>query len=289
MKQLFFLLLFLVFFMLNSLLAQNGSEIYLADIRLDETSAELSNIKNISNHNGYDNQPYFWPGTDKILFSSIRDNKQSDIYEYDIQSEKLSPFIISEESEYSPTLAFDKNSIICVRVEKDEAQRLWAFDIKKKTPRLFLPNVDSVGYYTFLSKEKIALFILGEPQTLRMVDIKLQIETVIDKNIGRTLQVHPINRQLYYVDKNNHDKWYLKTLKNNSIITVVEMPSETEDFCFTSDGLILAFSNNKLLAYYPEESRSWFVLSELNDFMNKKITRIAINQTGNKIAFVVAE
>ena len=269
--------------------AQNGSEIYIADIEIKATAANITNIKNISNHIGYDNQPYFLPGSNKILFSSIRDAKQSDIYEYDLANEKLLPFINTEESEYSPTLSLDGKHIICVRVEKDETQRLWAFDLKKKKPAVFLPKIDSVGYFTFLSKEQLALFILGEPQTLRLADIKTQTEKIVDKNIGRALYRYPLNGQLYYIDKNNNDKWYLKTRSENEITTVVEMPANVEDFCITADGLFLTFSKNKLLGFYPGESRGWFVLAELNDFVNKKITRLAINSEANKLAFVVSE
>lgn len=287
MKNLVLLITGLLFVVLLN--AQNGSEIYIADIVINSNNASVSNIKNISNHIGYDNQPYFLQGMNKILFASNRDGKQSDIYQYDISSEQLTPFITSEESEYSPTLSPDGKSIICVRVEKDETQRLWAFDLKKKSPKVFLPNIDSVGYFTFLSNQQVAMFILGEPQTLRLADIKSQSEKVIDNNIGRALFRYPLNAQLYFVDKSNDSKWYLKTLKGNEIYQVVEMPFETEDICITSEGLILAFSKNKLLGYYPEESRSWFVLAELNDFANKKITRLAINADSNKLAFVVAE
>lgn len=269
--------------------AQNASEIYLADIEIKATEASITNIKNISNHAGYDNQPYFMPGSNKILFSSIRDTKQSDIYEYDISSAQLSPFITSEESEYSPTLSQDGKSIICVRVEKDETQRLWAFDLKKKKPSVFLPKIDSVGYFTYLSKEQLALFVLGEPQSLRIADIKAQTEKIVDKNIGRSLYRYPLNGQLYYVDKNDNNKWFLKSLIGNESVSIIEMPAETEDICITPDGLVLTFSKNKLLGFYPGESRSWFVLAELSDFVNKKISRLAINSNSNKIAFVVAE
>lgn len=268
--------------------AQNATDIFLADISINETYAIVGNIKNISNHAGYDNQPHFISNS-KLLFSSIRDGKQSDIYEYDINADKLTPFISSDESEYSPTLSIDGKSVICVKVEKDEKQRLWSFDIKKKSSKIYLPNVDSVGYFTQLNKNNLAIFALGEPQTLRWVDVKTQQEKIIDKQIGRVLYVNPINNQLFYVDKSIDNKWTLKCLKGEEIIPIVEMPIATEDFCITNDGLILSFSKNKLLGFYPGESRSWFVLAVLDEFSGKKITRLAVNNTSTKLAFVVAE
>lgn len=268
--------------------AQNATDIFLADISINETYAIVGNIKNISNHAGYDNQPHFISNS-KLLFSSIRDGKQSDIYEYDINADKLTPFISSDESEYSPTLSIDGKSVICVKVEKDEKQRLWSFDIKKKSSKIYLPNVDSVGYFTQLNKNNLAIFALGEPQTLRWVDVKTQHEKIIDKQIGRALYVNPINNQLFYVDKSIDNKWTLKCLKGEEKIPIVEMPIDTEDFCITNDGLILSFSKNKLLGFYPGESRSWFVLAVLDEFSGKKITRLAVNNTSTKLAFVVSE
>ncbi|MFN4234878.1 MAG: TolB family protein [Bacteroidia bacterium] len=282
------LLLSLVLFGYLTHFAQNATDIFLADISINETYAIIGNIKNISNHAGYDNQPNLISNS-KILFSSIRDGKQSDIYEYDINTDKLTPFTSSDESEYSPTLSLDGKSVICVKVEKDEKQRLWSYNIKKKVPKIYLPNVDSVGYFTQLNKYNLAIFALGEPQTLRWVDVKTQQEKIIDKQIGRTLYVNPINNQLYYVDKSIDNKWILKCLKAEEIIPIIEMPTNTEDFCITNDGLILSFSNNKLLGFYPGESRSWFVLAVLDEFSGKKITRLAINKTSTKLAFVVSE
>jgi hypothetical protein len=224
-----------------------------------------------------------------MLFTSIRDGKQADIYEYDFASDKLIQFAATEESEYSPTLSLDGKYIYTVRVEKDETQRLWMFDLKKKKPELCMPKVDSVGYFTFLSKDKLALFILGEPQTLRIADLITQNEKIIDSNIGRALYKYPLTNDLYYVDKSIEENWKIKRFTDNKIEDVINLPKETEDFCITPEGLLLCFSKNKLLGFYPAESRSWFVLAEINEMQGKKISRLTIHPEMHKLAFVVAE
>ncbi|NJN41460.1 MAG: hypothetical protein HC811_03680 [Flammeovirgaceae bacterium] len=53
MKKLIFLLLPI------SVMAQTGSEIMLMDLKLSKNGIEVSNPKNVTNHPGYDNQPFF--------------------------------------------------------------------------------------------------------------------------------------------------------------------------------------------------------------------------------------
>ena len=63
-------------------------EIHLFDLVDNDKAYRIENGNNISSNKGYDNQPYFTPGGDSILFSSERDGTQTDIYEYFISSKK---------------------------------------------------------------------------------------------------------------------------------------------------------------------------------------------------------
>jgi hypothetical protein len=270
--------------------AQNGTEIYLADIQLNETSASISNLKNITNRAGYDNQPYFMPDNKTLLFSSIREDNQSDIYLYDLidRTEKL--LFKTTESEYSPQLMADGKNISTVRVEKDETQRLWKINIKDSKANLVAEKVDSVGYYCWMDKENLALFILGEPNTLRYTNIKTQEEKIIAENIGRSLFKHPQGNNLFFIDKSNAEEWQIKIAGTNGKIEwVVNTFPETEDFCFAENGMILTIYKGKLFGYYPGASRSWFLLADIPEFSEKIITRITLNKQQNKIAFVIAE
>ena len=54
-----YLLIFFLFFQFSSF-AQNGSEIILFDVNINAKEITLSNPVNITNHKGYDNQPFFF-------------------------------------------------------------------------------------------------------------------------------------------------------------------------------------------------------------------------------------
>ena len=79
----------LMFVMCSFLSAQEGTEIYLFDLQEQDGQITISNPLNISNKEGYDNQPSFTEDGTALLFSSFRDG-QADISKYFIE-EKIFP------------------------------------------------------------------------------------------------------------------------------------------------------------------------------------------------------
>src|SRR5438067_13334593 len=130
----------------------------------------FSEPKKITDYAGYNNQPFFLPDGHKILYTSIR-NSQADIYQYDLKSGKTTQVTSTPESEYSPTLMPDGKNISVVRVEKDGTQRLWKFPLTGGTPSLILDKIKPVAYHLWIDDHTLALFVLGKPNTLQIVDM----------------------------------------------------------------------------------------------------------------------
>ena len=147
----------------------------------------------ITNWAGYNNQPSFLPDGKSILYTSIRD-KQADIYRYDIRSGSTAQVANTPESEYSPTLMPDGKSISVVRVEADGTQRLWKFPLAGGPPALILEKIKPVGYHLWVDEDTLALFVLGKPNTLQLVDLRTGKAEVIADNPGRILRRVPIGR-----------------------------------------------------------------------------------------------
>ena len=97
----------------------------------------------MTNRAGYDSQPYFLPDSSGFLFASIGDDGQADVYSYDLSSGAVARLTDTPESEFSPTPMTD-GGFSTVRVEMDQAQRLWAFDNDGEA-RLLLPGALGVG------------------------------------------------------------------------------------------------------------------------------------------------
>ena len=119
MKKILILLLSLPVFAKS----QTGSEIYLFDLKMINNEPVLSNPVNITNHKGYDNQPFFHPLTHTIYYSSFNDSGRSDIRCYDYEKKLTEDFIVTKDDrEYSPTVTPDLKSISCI-IQREMATR----------------------------------------------------------------------------------------------------------------------------------------------------------------------
>ena len=144
---------------------------------------EIGKPINISNSPGYDNQPAFTPDGQSVLFTSVRGGRKpdpansaatgSDIYRYEIATERLSQVTNTPEAEYSPTVTPDGGHISVIRVEADGTQRLWRFALDGTQPELVLRDIKPVGYHAWGSASALVLFVLGQqgqPATLQVAD-----------------------------------------------------------------------------------------------------------------------
>lgn len=68
--------IFLMLVSFSSLIAQSNTEVYLFDLKKNNNSFELSNQRNISNNEGYDNQPSFY-NDNIVLFLRLVTIKQT--------------------------------------------------------------------------------------------------------------------------------------------------------------------------------------------------------------------
>ena len=93
--------LYLFAFVFTTTTLSQNSEVYLFDIKNTDGELSLASKKNVSNNNGYDNQPSFY--NDNLLtFVSTRNN-QTDIATFNIRDNALS-FVSNTPNggEYSP-------------------------------------------------------------------------------------------------------------------------------------------------------------------------------------------
>ena len=235
---------------------------------------------------GYNNQPSFMPDGQSILYTSIRE-KQADIYRYDIRRAATTQVTNTPESEYSPTLMPDEKSISVVRVEADGTQRLWKFPLAGGAPSLILENIKPVGYHLWVDSDTLALFVLGKPNTLQLVDLRSGKAEVIAENPGRILRRVPHENKFSFVHKVSDQEWLVKTfdLKTRNVATFIQTFPGVEDYAWTPSGVLLMANGSKLFA----RKKSDFAWIELADFSNdglKNITRIAVSPKGDRIALV---
>lgn len=270
-----------------------STDIYL--LSWPPTVDSASKIRNITNREGYDNQPMFSTDGEKVFFTSIGADDQADIYAYSMKTGGTKRITNTPESEYSPTITRDGKHLSVVRVEKDKdkTQRLWKFPLNGGPPSLVLENIKPVGYHCWIDGNSVALFILGEPNTLQIADVTTGRAEKIADNIGRSMHKIPGTGKISFTVKEN-DGWIIQQFdpKTHKTQTIVKGVDSSEDYVWTRDVSILMANGTRLLQWdapnHPPQS-DWEEVTDLAKSGIGKITRIALNPKGTLLAIVAEE
>ena len=262
------------------------TEIFLVDIIRTPNGLSFGKPLNITHRSGYDNQPCFTQDGSKILYSSVREDGQADIYQYDIQTKKESRITSTTESEFSPTLIPGENNFSVVRVEKDSAQRLWKFPMSGGEPALLFPNIDSIGYHCWIGKNSVALFILTDPPSLQIASGNDAPRKIAEK-IGRCIKNVPKKNAFSFVEKEDSLLWVIKMydIAKVKFDFVAQTPAGSEDYAWMSDGSLLIGQFGKLMRRKTGKEIKWTEVADFSDVI-EKVGRITISPSGTKMAIV---
>ncbi len=281
----------ILFFMATAVFAQPGSEIYVFDLKNKKGNVTLSNPVNITNHKGYDNQPSFDADHSLIYYSSFNDDGRSDIKTYNYKNKETKSFTITQEREYSPTLTPDKQFISCIIQRDNNAQDLGKYPVGGGTPDVIINNL-IVGYHAWMDNSNLALFVLGEPNTLHVYQLPTREDKILANGIGRSLHKIPGERAFSFIQKVSEKEWLIKKVDLNTfkISTITSTLPGHEDITWTGDGLILSSDGEKIFSFQPGKDKEWKeVVIKTGKENLKGVTRLAVSQDGERLAVVVAE
>lgn len=279
--------------------APPDTEVYLAPMRVTNGALEIGPAIDVTNNRGYDNQPFFTPDSRSLLFTSVRGpagTTQTDIYRYDITPRTIARVTDTAESEYSPTVT-PAGALSVIRVELDEArtQRLWQFTLDGRDPRPVLANVKPVGYHAWADDRTLALFVLGQPATLRIADTGTGSATVIASDIGRSIQRIPGTSSrsgISFVQKERGDgavRLVIKELNPStreiSVLTPAVDGSTEADTAWTPDGTLLMVKGGTLYGWRRGES-GWKEITSLERLSLPGASRLAVSPNGAWLALV---
>jgi hypothetical protein len=174
-------------------------------------------------------------------------------------------------------------------VVKGPEQRLSLYSEDYSSEDTILVNKDSIGYYCYLGKGKIAANVLTKSHSLQLIDTAKLVEPeFIAGNVGRTILEYRAG--FIYVQlgatKNDINKIALYDNSIKSNIHLIDLPPGKEDFLL-HEQKIYTVIDEKLFECNLEGERNWKEVADFNTFKLKGITRIAANQEFSKL-FVVA-
>lgn len=285
MKQLLSIVLSSLPFTL-SVVAQQSTEVYLSNLVKVNDSISLGKITNISNNEGYDNQPSFYDDN-HILYSSTR-NGQTDIALYNIK-DSASTWISNTPSgsEYSPLKIPGKEAVSAIRLDEDGLQRLYEYDLKTGKHNELLKDL-KVGYHVWYNDHIIVSTVLIENRMdLVVSNLKDKSNYTFQKNVGRSLHKIPDSDLISYVSKENGTP-IIKSLHPISGATeeIVTLMDKSEDVCWTTDGTLISAYDQVLLAFNPSKDEKWRPVHRFGEKEINKISRLAVSPDGTFLALV---
>lgn len=278
--------LFVLFFSSSALMAQlPETDLWLFKLKSEKWQLLLDEGKNITSRKGYDNQPYFTPDDKFVLYVSIREDNQADVYSYNISKKISTQITKTKESEYSPCYTPDNKFISCVTVEADSTQLLWLYSIDGSRHVCYNTSIDSIGYYLFLAPDTLIYYKLTEPHSLRLYNHNTKEDKWFCDNPSRSFKKMSGNLFMYAIKDSLKIQYriYNAILKRSDLYAVHE--SNNEDFVWNNQLGLIKPDGAKLLRY-DSQSRVWIVLFDFSKFGIQKITRFAFDKK-NKYLVVV--
>jgi hypothetical protein len=263
--------------------AQPNTEVVLFDLDTKNGSFELSNFKNISNNEGYDNQPSFLDDN-YVLFASTR-NRQTDIVKYHMDYDSKSWINFSKGGEYSPLKIPNKNAVSAVRLDTDGKQRLYTYSLSNGESTELIADL-VVAYYTWYDENTIVSAIIEENGlNLYVTNLQNGISKKYATNVGRSFHKIPNTNLVSFISKENENNWQIKSLnpKTGVIKVIANTLQGVEDICWAGTNTILSGKESILYKLTLQKDTNWKEIANLKSNGINAITRIATNTESNKL------
>jgi Tol biopolymer transport system component len=277
-------------------------DVYIGDLSLNKQGLlTLSNITALTDRAAYDNQPLFLPDGNSLLYTSASkdgDDEQMDSFVYRLDSARNLNLTNTSISEYSPTLMPNGRDFSVIR-GIGEIQKLWRYPLnteKGEAPSELLKDVNPVGYHAWIDKDRVILFVLGEPHTLQLADLRTQKASVLDKDIGASLYKIPGTELMSYTaslapieDENQTQTWQLKSYDpaTAKVEVLAQLPEGAYYYGWSADGKALAAVGTKLKQWDSlQPNKGWLDFADVGQPCPGGVTRLTTNQQNTKLAFV---
>lgn len=275
-------ILVLLILLVSPLAAQlPNTALYQVDLIKKSSGLSISSVKYLSdfNQSGYNNQVSFISADEIMFTSNAKDQDITDLYVANTRTLNLERLTANGLSEYTPNIMPGRDFYSCVRVEKDlKTQLLWVYPKDLSNIGFSpIPDITNVGYYAWLDTELVALFLVGTPHELVVVNVNNGEQNKIIDKIGRCIKVNEMG-EILFVHKLSDEQWFIKSydLSTQKMSVICQTIPGSEDFELAPNGNIFMAAKAKIYEYNPSLTRSW---SEILDFTSYDINDI------NRIAF----
>jgi WD40 repeat protein len=267
-----------------------ATDIWLADLHWETSGPPaVGEPINLTQRPGYDNQPYFLSDGSGLWYTAVDTHDgQADIWRYDFDDGRVVRVTASSpESEYSATPLPDGSGISVVRVEADSTQRLWRFDADGTNGAVVLTDVEPIGYHAWADERTVVVYVLGEPATLRRVDVQSGRAEAVAEDVGRSIQSIPGTHDVSYVQRHpDGSSTIMRLPQGRGAPEPLTAGVEGGDFhTWAPDGTLLMAHEATVYAWTPGVDSGWVAIADFSR-LRLTVTRLAVSPNSAQIALV---
>ena len=250
----------------------------------EDGTLAVTGLTNATDRDGYDNQPSFDPSGAALYYTSAVDSTQTEIFRYSLEDGAAGQVTRTPAaSEFSPNVIPGQDAFSAIHEERG-AQYLWRYGTDGADLGPIFGTVEPVGYHAWADERTAAMFVLGDPPTLRLGDALTGEVRTVAANPGRSIHRIPGTATVSFVRKVSDEEWWIEGLdpSTGEAERIARTLPGREDYAWTPNGEILMGDGPVLYAWTADAG--WTEVAGIAPAGD--ISRIAVSPDGTAIAIV---
>ncbi len=266
-------------------------DIFLFDLKNEADSFQLSNVRNITNRPGYDNQPWFTADSQSIVYTANGKPDRTDVFEYFVDSQETKQVTDTPNQEYSPQSSPDNQSISFVTDGETANQSVWIADRATGNETWLLENQgqrEPVGYYSWNRKTDHILYWSRYGFAVQLVKRDGSMAHYVTGNAPpSTPHIIPGTDLFSFLHRQDNGQIWLKELNPETLAVrpLTAISGSNNNYCWTPRKQVLMIIDDKL-NLWSEADGDWKEVAQLESFGIQNGTRLMVSPDGKKLAVV---
>ena len=264
-----------------------GPDLWMSELRREGGALRAGAPVNLTARDGYDNQPWFLPSGDGLLYVAEHEG-QTDVYRYDLRTRTSTQVTRTPEwREYSPTLSADGGELRLVRWDRPVANgELWRYSAAGEPQGPIRGGVAQVGYYAFADTATLALFVNDSVRSFVVADVRTGRPDTVTTGIGGSAPTRvPGTDAVSVLTRDQGDWWITRFDRRTRAFRPLTpaLPGSTS-YAWTRRGTVLMGLESTLYEWDPKVGPGWTPVGRFPEVRN--ISRITLNPAEDRVVFV---